>query len=76
MKIGIDEGEVLVFDLDTGASDIAGMPVNVASKMAQDWGEFGRIYLSDAVAQQLGGEAGFERLRFEFAGVSIDAWAA
>jgi len=75
-RIGIDEGEVLVFDLDTGASDIAGMPVNVASKMAQDWGEFGRIYLSDAVAQQLGGEAGFERLRFEFAGVSIDAWAA
>jgi class 3 adenylate cyclase len=76
-RIGIDEGEVVVFDLHTGASDIAGMPVNVASKMAQDWGEFGRIYMSDAVAQQLDAEAAsFEHLRFELSGVSIDAWAA
>lgn len=48
-RIGVDVGPVLVFDLAGGGKDIAGMPVNVASKMAQDCGAWGKIYLSDRV---------------------------
>ena len=46
-RIGVDTGQVLVFDLGNGAKDVAGSPVNVASKLAQDVGEFGKIYVSD-----------------------------
>ena len=46
-RIGIDSGQILVFDLGAGAKDVAGSPVNVASKLAQDVGEFGKIYVSD-----------------------------
>ena len=35
-RIGVESGPVLVFDLPLGGSDIAGNPVNIASKMAQD----------------------------------------
>lgn len=48
-RIGIDGGAILVFDLSVGGKDIAGMPVNMASKMAQDKGEFGKIYLNSGM---------------------------
>jgi len=44
-RSGIASGEVLVFDLPGGGRDISGSPVNLASKVAQDYGEFGRIYV-------------------------------
>lgn len=47
-RIGIDAGPVFIFDLSVGR-DIAGSPVNMASKMAQDKGKWGRIYLSVAM---------------------------
>lgn len=50
-RIGIDAGPVLIFDLAVGGKDIAGMPVNVASKMAQDKGQFGKLYLSAAMKE-------------------------
>ncbi|HBL10359.1 MAG TPA: family 3 adenylate cyclase [Cyanobacteria bacterium UBA11162] len=50
-RIGIDAGPVLLFDLAGGGKDIAGMPVNVASKMAQDKGEFGKFYLSSGMKE-------------------------
>ncbi len=73
-RIGIDEGEVLVFDLEDGLIDIAGMPVNLASKLVQDTGEFGKIYLTDAVARATEATAGFNALRVRISGVDIDAW--
>lgn len=73
-RIGISQGDVLVFDLGSGRSDIAGMPVNIASKMAQDHGEFGKIYVSEEAASQLDAAQGFEQRRMEISGVEIAAW--
>lgn len=52
-RIGIAHGEVLIFDLAVGTRDIAGAPVNLASKMAQDQGKLGKIYVSAALKAQL-----------------------
>ena len=50
-RIGIDMGSVFIFDLPLGGKDIAGMPVNLASKMAQDKGRFGHIYVNGHLKQ-------------------------
>ena len=73
-RIGIDEGEVLVFDLAGGLIDIAGMPVNLASKLAQDTGEFGKIYLTEAAARSARSPSGLQPLAVEVAGVHVDAF--
>ncbi|MBC7774203.1 MAG: family 3 adenylate cyclase [Phycisphaerae bacterium] len=52
-RIGIDRGPVLVFDLPAGGKDIAGMPVNIASKMAQDKGRFGYVYLNGHLSESM-----------------------
>ncbi len=70
-RIGIDVGPVLVFDLATGGKDIAGMPVNVASKMAQDKGQFGKIYLSAALKNLAGG---FNPITYTVSGIDITAY--
>ena len=74
VRTGIDRGEVLVFTLPEGGEDIAGLPVNMASKIAQDLGAFGRIYLTDGVAS-LVGEPGLERLTFQIAGATVSVLA-
>jgi class 3 adenylate cyclase len=73
-RIAIDYGEVLVFQMNNGIEDIAGAPVNIASKIAQDEGMFGRIYLSDEAARNArpGGE--FRPVSFRISGVTIHAW--
>ncbi len=70
-KTGIDYGELLVFTTPDGHKDIAGMPVNQASKMAQDKGEFGHIYMSAEVAKQVNTE-GFSKTTIEVSRVTID----
>lgn len=74
VRIGIDRGEVLVFDLGEGRVDIAGMPVNLTSKIAQDHGRFGRIYLTEAAAAAAGASA-WERLSFRIAGIDVNVLA-
>ena len=69
-RIGIDVGPVLIFDLAGGGKDIAGMPVNVASKMAQDRGRWGHIYLSAAM-QALVEAPGYTRLEYTVSGVDL-----
>ena len=69
VRIGIDRGEVLVFTLDDGRVDIAGMPVNLASKIGQDHGHFGRIHLTEAAAPA--GVSGLHRLTFRIAGIDV-----
>ena len=49
--IGISKGEVLLFNLPNNGKEIAGNPVNVASKFAEDYGEDGFIYIHDTVAE-------------------------
>ncbi len=71
-RIGIDQGEVLIFDLPVGTRDIAGTPVNVASKMAQDRGKFGKIYVNASLENTVNLQ-GFEKKNFSVSNVEI--WA-
>ncbi len=48
--IGISKGEVLLFPLQNTGLQIAGGPVNIASKLAEDAGEKGEIFIEDSVA--------------------------
>ena len=72
-RIGVDVGPVLVFDLAGGGRDIAGMPVNIASKMAQDRGAWGKIYLSDRV-QAAVAAPGFRALRQVVSGIELQVF--
>jgi class 3 adenylate cyclase len=69
-RIGIDRGEVLIFNLPFGTRDIAGNPVNVASKMAQDKGEFGKLYLSTSM-RALVDVSGFKEIKYSISGVEL-----
>jgi hypothetical protein len=73
-SIGIDAGPVLVFDLGPGSRDIAGSAVNIASKLAQDVGEFGKIQISDVVAKRSGARRERATLAFKVSGVDLRAY--
>ncbi|MBI1722605.1 MAG: family 3 adenylate cyclase [Gemmatimonadetes bacterium] len=73
-RIGIDVGPVLVFQLGPGSRDIAGSAVNIASKLAQDVGEFGKIRLSDAAAKLAGAKGERPTLTFTVSGVELSAY--
>jgi class 3 adenylate cyclase len=72
-RIGLDQGEVLIFDLPVGTKDIAGMPVNIASKMSQDMGEFGKLYLSSTIRDVVD-VSGFKEIKYSVSGVDITAF--
>ncbi len=72
-RIGVDAGPVLVFDLPSGGRDIAGMPVNIASKMAHDKGQMGKLYLSAAVKESVE-DMPFNEVKYTVSGVEIDAY--
>ncbi len=72
-RVGIDAGDVLIFDLPAGGKDIAGNPVNVASKMSQDKGAFGKLYLSAAMKRMV--NAGdYRELRYTVSGVEMTVY--
>ncbi|MGH3977244.1 MAG: hypothetical protein ACRDS9_28610 [Pseudonocardiaceae bacterium] len=72
-RIGVDVGPLLVGELSGGGMDIAGMPVNIASKMAQDIGKPGRIYLSQALGEQVD-LTGFTPIQYTASGVALSAF--
>jgi len=72
LAIGIDTGRVLLFDLGPGLHDVAGSPVNVASKLAQDAGRFGAIQMTAEAARQAGLPAVARAERVTVGGVSIE----
>jgi hypothetical protein len=72
-RIGIDAGLVLVFDLAEGGKDIAGSPVNIASKISQDKGEFGKLYLSESMKDFLD-VSQFTEIKYTVSGVEITAY--
>jgi class 3 adenylate cyclase len=47
-RIGIDQSDVLLFRLGGRGFDVAGTAVNVASKLAQDCGDCGSIYVTES----------------------------
>ncbi|MES1257665.1 MAG: family 3 adenylate cyclase [Acidobacteriota bacterium] len=73
-RSGLATGEVLMFELEDGGREISGCPVNMASKIAQDQGEFGRIYLVDAETGQGAPELKVSPVSFQVAGVEIPVW--
>lgn len=50
-NVGISRGETLLFDLGGGVSDLAGGPVNIASKLAEDTNERGKMFFEGVVAE-------------------------
>jgi class 3 adenylate cyclase len=72
-RVGIDAGAVLIFDLPAGGKDIAGNPVNIASKMSQDKGTFGKVYLSAAM-KELVDVSGFNEIRYTVSGVEMNVY--
>ena len=72
-RIGIDTGAVLIFDLPSGSRDIAGMPINMASKMAQDRGKFGKLYLSAAMMNSINAN-GFKEIKYNVSEMEITAY--
>lgn len=54
-NIGISSGEVLVSDIDQDNWDIAGEPVNIASKIAEDSKEKNKILIEESVEITKGG---------------------
>jgi hypothetical protein len=73
-RIGVDAGQVLVFELAPGSRDIAGSAVNTASKLAQDCGVFGRIHVSEAAGRVAGLGDLPPTLRFQLSGVELAAY--
>ena len=71
--IGVDMGPVLIFELGNGTRDIAGLAVNVASKLAEDVGAFGRIQVSDGVAKESGMRRERPTLKFTVSGIDLRA---
>jgi len=49
VSIGVTAGDVLIFDLPMGGKDIAGDPVNIASKISEDIDEMDSLYIHDSV---------------------------
>ncbi|HEY9802358.1 MAG TPA: hypothetical protein V6D25_18500 [Leptolyngbyaceae cyanobacterium] len=74
-RTGIDAGSILLFDLAGGGRDIAGNPVNVASKMAQDKGQFGKLYLSSTM-KTLVDVSQFTQITYTVSGVEITIYEA
>ncbi|MEU7742750.1 adenylate/guanylate cyclase domain-containing protein [Nonomuraea sp. NPDC049158] len=69
-RIGVAAGPVLAGETPGGGWDVAGAPVNLASKMAQDLGRPGRVYLSEAVRERAQLD-GFTSVRRTVSGVEM-----
>jgi hypothetical protein len=48
-NVGMSKGEVLIFPLGKGIKEIAGGPVNIASKLAEDSGGEGEVLIENTV---------------------------
>ncbi len=77
-KSGLAYGEVILFELPNGKRDIAGSPVNIASKISQDIGEFNYLYLTDEVFDMSKKShvdfSDFKLKVIDVSHVSINAW--
>lgn len=71
-NVGVCKGEVLIFDLGNGLWDLAGGPVNISSKLAEDTQERGHIFLDASVAQHAKQHGQQEAFAIEKSGVTIE----
>jgi len=75
-RSGFATGEVLIFELEAGGREINGSPVNMASKVAQDQGEFGRIYAVETLPEKRVPSLDVAELSFFVGGCEIPVWVA
>jgi hypothetical protein len=75
VRIGIDQGPVLLFEAPDGSKSIAGDPINVASKIAEDAELAGRISVTTRAAAQLGAAAGGEPFQVAVSGVLLTGFS-
>jgi hypothetical protein len=73
-RSGIATGELLIFNLEEGGREISGSPVNRASKIAQDYGEFGRIYVADLLPEVMEPPLEVVSSLISVSGVEIPVW--
>jgi class 3 adenylate cyclase len=71
VRIGIDRGTVLLFESGDGSKNVAGDPVNVASKISEDAGLAGRIRLTARAAGELDPPAAGEPFLVTVSGVQL-----
>lgn len=74
VSIGLARGEVLLFDLDGGGREIAGGPVNVASKIAEDIVEKDTFYVDESVVIPAHHLTKFERYVMDRSRVTLCGW--
>lgn len=72
VSIGLSRGEVMLFDLEGGGRDIAGGPVNVASKISEDIQDQNSLYVEASVEVPLHHRAHYESFALEKSGVTLE----
>lgn len=71
-NVGVSRGEVLIFDLGEKGMDLAGGPVNVSSKLAEDTDDRGKMYF-EGVEKEHAPQHGFtETFEIKKSGISIE----
>lgn len=71
-NVSAAKGEVLIFDLGNGFWDLAGGPINITSKLAEDTNERGGIYLEASVAEHAAQHGQKTPFSIEKSGVTIE----
>jgi hypothetical protein len=73
VSIGLAAGEVMLFDLAGGAGrDIAGGPVNIASKISEDIPDQDSLYVDSSIAIPAHHLSKYEKYRLEKSGVVLE----
>lgn len=71
VSIGIARGDVLLFNLESGGKDIAGGPVNVASKISEDIPDQDSLYVESSVKVPLHHLSRYEPFTLEKSGIVL-----
>jgi class 3 adenylate cyclase len=70
-RVAIDAGSVLLLQNPSGASGIAGDPVNIASKLSEDIGRNGQISISDRAMRKMAHPPRGERFETRISNVQL-----
>jgi len=73
-SVAIAKGDVLIFQLDVHRKEIAGNPVNIASKLAEDLPADNSIYVHESVTLNQTGLDNVEKISVEISGVTLVAY--
>jgi len=74
VRVGVDVGPVLAFEDPPGPRQIAGGPVNIASKLSVDAGVTGAIQITDRAFRSLGQAPGGTRFELDISSVRLTGY--